>query len=106
VVSSSATANDSSGISSSSSSTVSSSGNAAAAAAASAAACSDAVHGSGKQKKQKVKQPCANVNCNKLTTKLCRRCAAVYYCSTECQKVCFKDAKHRVQCAEMASAIV
>jgi ankyrin repeat protein len=63
-----------------------------------------AVESSAKQKKQKVKQPCAN--CSKLTTKLCRRCAAVYYCSTECQKVCFKDAKHRSQCVDMASTIV
>jgi ankyrin repeat protein len=65
---------------------------------------SRAVDGSVKQKKQKVKQPCAN--CKKPTTRLCRRCAAVHYCSTECQKVCFKDAKHRAQCEEVASAIV
>jgi ankyrin repeat protein len=66
----------------------------------------EAVDRNVKQKKQKVKQPCANVNCKKLTTKLCRRCAAVYYCSTECQKVCFTNAKHRAQCAEIASALV
>jgi Ankyrin repeat len=64
----------------------------------------EAVNGSMKQKKQKVKQPCAN--CKKLTTKLCRRCTVVYYCSTECPKVCCEDAKHRAQCAEIASAIV
>jgi Ankyrin repeats (3 copies)/MYND finger len=95
-----AVATDSSGISGSSSSTTSSSGDA----AASAAACSEAVESDGKQKKQKVKQPCAN--CKKLTTKLCRRCAAVYYCSTECQKVCFKDAKHNAECSKVASTIV
>jgi ankyrin repeat protein len=66
----------------------------------------EAVDSSAKHKKQKVKQPCAIVNCKKLTTKLCRRCAAVYYCSTECQKVCLKDAKHKAQCEEIASAIV
>jgi ankyrin repeat protein len=71
---------------------------------AAAAADSETVEASSKQKKPKVKQPCAN--CKKLTTKLCRRCAAVHYCSTECQKVCFKDAKHRAQCADIASAIV
>jgi Ankyrin repeats (3 copies)/Ankyrin repeat len=42
---------------------------------------------------RKVKQPCAN--CSTPTTKLCRRCAAVYYCSVECQKVCFTDAQHK-----------
>eukprot|EP00953_Heterococcus_sp_UTEX-ZZ885_P012655 7252-Heterococcus_DN1.PRE.1 len=47
-------------------------------------------------KQRKTKQPCAN--CSKPTTKLCRRCAAVYYCSVECQKVCFADAQHRAQC--------
>jgi ankyrin repeat protein len=73
-------------------------------AAASSAASSEVVDSSVKQKKQKVNQPCAN--CSKLTTKLCRRCAAVHYCSTECQKVCFKDAKHRAQCEEVASAIL
>jgi ankyrin repeat protein len=73
---------------------------------AAAAVDSKVVKGSSKQKKQKVKQPCANVSCKKLTTKLCRRCAAVYYCSTECQKVCFKDPEHRAQCNELASAIV
>jgi hypothetical protein len=71
---------------------------------AAAAASSEAIDGSAKQKKQKVKQPCAN--CKKLTTKRCRRCAAVYYCRTECQKVCFKDAEHRAQCEEIASATV
>jgi ankyrin repeat protein len=67
---------------------------------------SEVVESSSEHKKQKVKQPCANVDCKQLTTKLCRRCAAVYYCSTECEKVFFKDAKHRAQCAEIASAIV
>jgi ankyrin repeat protein len=75
-------------------------------AAAATAASSEAVESSVKQRKQKVKQPCAIVNCKKLTTKLCRRCAVVYYCSTECQKVCFKDAKHRAKCEEVASAII
>jgi ankyrin repeat protein len=88
----------SSGISSSSSSATSS------AAQSTSSSSSEAIHGSAKQKKQKVKQPCAN--CKKLTTTRCRRCAAVYYCSTECQKVCFKDAKHRAKCNEIASAIV
>jgi uncharacterized protein len=51
-------------------------------------------------KQRKAKQPCAN--CSKPTTKLCRRCAAVYYCSVECQKVCFADAQHRAQCEAKA----
>jgi ankyrin repeat protein len=46
--------------------------------------------------KCKAKHPCAN--CKKLTRKLCRGCAAVYYCSVYCQKVCFRDAKHKAQC--------
>jgi uncharacterized protein len=54
-------------------------------------------------KAQKVKQPCAN--CSKLTTKRCRRCAVVYYCSTECQKACFADAQHRAQCEAKAAEI-
>jgi hypothetical protein len=73
---------------------------------AAAAAATDADGSSSKQKKQKVKQPCANAHCGQLTTKLCRRCAAVHYCSIECQKVCFKDPKHRAQCIDLASAIV
>eukprot|EP00953_Heterococcus_sp_UTEX-ZZ885_P030902 16282-Heterococcus_DN1.PRE.1 len=74
---------------------------------AAAAAATDAdSSSSSKQKKQKVKQPCANANCGQLTTKLCRRCATVHYCSIECQKVCFKDRQHRAQCIELASAIV
>jgi hypothetical protein len=48
----------------------------------------------------RVKQPC--VNCHKPTTKLCRACAAVYYCSIDCQKVCFSDAQHRAQCEAQA----
>jgi ankyrin repeat protein len=52
----------------------------------------------------KAKQPCAN--CSKPTTKLCRRCAAVYYCSVECQKVCFADAQHRAQCEATAAEVV
>jgi ankyrin repeat protein len=72
-----------------------------------AAATADSeVESSSEHKKQKLKQPCANVDCKQLTTKLCRRCAAVYYCSTECQKVCSRDPKHRGQCNELASAIV
>jgi ankyrin repeat protein len=50
---------------------------------------------------RKAKQPCAN--CSKPTTKLCRRCAAVYYCSVECQVVCFKNGQHRAQCAAKAA---
>jgi ankyrin repeat protein len=94
---------DSSGTSNSSSSKQELSGSAAHSSSSEAVGAAN-VDGSAKQKKQKVKQPCAN--CKKLTTKLCRRCAAVYYCSTECQKVCFKDATHRAQCEEIASAIV
>jgi ankyrin repeat protein len=45
---------------------------------AAATADSEAVGGSVKQKK-KVKQPCANVNCKKLTTKLCRRCVLLQH---------------------------
>jgi MYND finger/Ankyrin repeat len=36
----------------------------------------------------KTKQPCAN--CSKRTTKRCKRCAAVYYCSAVCQKCVLK----------------
>jgi uncharacterized protein len=53
---------------------------------------------------QKAKQPCAN--CSKLTSKRCRRCAAVYYCSVECQKVCFADTQHRAQCESTATELV
>jgi uncharacterized protein len=53
---------------------------------------------------QKAKQPCAN--CSKLTAKRCRRCAAVYYCSVECQKVCFADTQHRAQCEAAAAEVV
>jgi ankyrin repeat protein len=67
---------------------------------------SEVVEGSSDHKKQKLKQPCANIHCKKLTTKLCRRCAAVYYCSTECQKVCFKDAKRKAECRKVASTVV
>jgi Ankyrin repeats (many copies) len=55
-------------------------------------------------KQRRVKQPCAT--CSKPTIKLCRRCAAVHYCSVECQKVCFKDAQHRAQCEAKAAEIV
>jgi Ankyrin repeats (3 copies)/MYND finger len=55
-------------------------------------------------KVRKTKQPCAN--CSKPTTKRCRRCETVYYCSVECQKVCFKDAQHRAQCEAKAAEIV
>jgi Ankyrin repeat len=48
----------------------------------------------------RAKQPCAN--CHKLTSKLCRACAVVYYCSVNCQKVCFSDAQHRAQCVAQA----
>jgi ankyrin repeat protein len=54
-------------------------------------------------KARRAKQPCAS--CSKPTTKLCRRCAAVYYCSVECQKVCFADAQHRAQCEATAAEI-
>jgi uncharacterized protein len=53
-------------------------------------------------KAQKAKHPCAN--CSKHTTKRCRRCAAVYYCSVECQKACFANALHRAQCEAKAAA--
>jgi Ankyrin repeats (3 copies)/MYND finger len=55
-------------------------------------------------KPPKAKQPCAN--CSKLTTKRCKRCAAVYYCSAECQKVCFKDTEHRAQCEAKAAETI
>jgi ankyrin repeat protein len=68
-----------------------------------------ALHGAGvttqpQSKPLKTKQPCAN--CSRLTAKRCRRCKAVYYCSAECQKVCFKEAGHRAQCEATASAMV
>jgi ankyrin repeat protein len=50
---------------------------------------------------RKAKQPCAN--CSKPTTKPCRRCAAVNYCSVDCQKVCFADSQHRAQCEAKAA---
>jgi hypothetical protein len=53
---------------------------------------------------RKAKQPFAN--CKKPTTKLCRRCAAVHYCSVACQKVCFKDPTHRAQCEAKANEIM
>jgi ankyrin repeat protein len=56
------------------------------------------------RKAHKAKQPCAN--CSKLTTKRCRGCAVVYYCSEECQKVCFKDPQHRAQCEAKAAEII
>jgi membrane protease subunit (stomatin/prohibitin family) len=49
-------------------------------------------------------QPCANFK--KRTTKLCRRRAAVYYCSVACQKVCFKDPAHTAQCEAKAYEIM
>jgi ankyrin repeat protein len=55
-------------------------------------------------KARKAKQPCAN--CTTPTTKLCRRCAAVHYCSVECQKACFADPRHRAQCEATAAEIV
>jgi ankyrin repeat protein len=55
-------------------------------------------------KARKAKQPCAN--CKQPTGRLCRRCAAVYYCSVECQRVCFSDAQHRAQCEATAAAQV
>jgi uncharacterized protein len=53
---------------------------------------------------RKAKQPCAH--CSKPTAKRCRRCAAVYYCSVECQKVCFADPQHRAQCKAKAAESV
>jgi ankyrin repeat protein len=64
----------------------------------------DAASEQQQRRAHKAKQPCAN--CSKLTTKRCKRCAAVYYCSAECQKVCFKDAKHRAQCEAKAAETV
>jgi Ankyrin repeats (3 copies)/MYND finger len=54
-------------------------------------------------KAHKAKQPCAN--CRSPTSKRCRRCTAVYYCSIECQKVCFADPQHRAQCEAKAAAL-
>jgi ankyrin repeat protein len=53
---------------------------------------------------RRAKQPCAN--CKKPTTKLCRRCAAVYYCSVAGQRMCFKDPAHRAQCEAKANEIM
>jgi ankyrin repeat protein len=55
-------------------------------------------------KQRKVKQPCAY--CSKPTTNLCRRCAAVYYCSVDCQKVCFLEAQHKAQCEATAAEVL
>jgi hypothetical protein len=54
-----------------------------------------------KHSSHRAKQPCAN--CQTPTTKLCRACAAVYYCSVDCQKVSFKDPTHRAQCEAKAN---
>jgi hypothetical protein len=48
-------------------------------------------------------QPC--VQCGKLTKKRCRRCQAVYYCSEQCQMLCFKDSEHRAQCDAAAAVL-
>jgi ankyrin repeat protein len=48
---------------------------------------------------KRMKQPCAL--CSKMTTRLCRRCKTVFYCSTDCQRVCFQDPHHRLQCKLM-----
>jgi ankyrin repeat protein len=53
---------------------------------------------------QKAKQPCANCG-NTEHTRRCRACAAVYYCSIECQKVCFADARHRAECEAKAALL-
>jgi ankyrin repeat protein/predicted RNA-binding Zn-ribbon protein involved in translation (DUF1610 family) len=53
---------------------------------------------------KKAKQPCAN--CGSIErTKRCRACAAVYYCSVECQKVCFRDASHKAECEAKAALL-
>jgi ankyrin repeat protein len=51
---------------------------------------------------KRMKQPCAL--CSKMTTRLCRRCKTVFYCSTDCQRVCFQDPHHRLQCKLMEAA--
>jgi Ankyrin repeats (3 copies) len=54
---------------------------------------------------KKAKHPCAN--CGRTEhTRRCRACAAVYYCSIQCQKVCFADAQHRADCEAKAAAAV
>jgi sulfatase maturation enzyme AslB (radical SAM superfamily) len=55
------------------------------------------------QKQSLQQQPC--VQCGKLTKKRCRRCQAVYYCSEQCQVLCFKDPEHRAQCDAAAVVI-
>jgi ankyrin repeat protein len=78
------------------------SGTAATHSADSSAEAADVQQQQQQSKQRRAKQACAN--CSKPTSKRCRRCAAVYYCSIECQKVCFADAQHRAQCEATAAA--
>jgi MYND finger len=55
------------------------------------------------QKQPLQQQPC--VQCGKLTKKRCRRCQAVYYCSEECQVMCFRNPEHRAQCDAAAAVL-
>jgi ankyrin repeat protein len=52
---------------------------------------------------KKVKQPCSA--CGKATSRLCKRCHSVYYCSAQCQSECNKDEQHRQQCNAAAAAL-
>jgi Ankyrin repeats (3 copies)/MYND finger len=99
IVSVSATADSHTGATTSTGNKDSSSSNAVAVRAASASDTSS-IQQQQQCKQRKTKQPCAN--CSKPTAKLCKRCAAVYYCSVECQKACFADAQHRAQCEAKA----
>jgi Ankyrin repeat len=56
------------------------------------------------QKQSLQQQPC--VQCGKMTKKRCRRCQAVYYCSEQCQMLCFKDPEHRAQCDAAAAMLM
>ena len=55
------------------------------------------------QKRSLQQQPC--VQCGKLTKKRCRRCQAMYYCSEQCQMLCFRDPEHRTQCDTAAAVL-
>jgi hypothetical protein len=55
------------------------------------------------QKQLLQQQPC--VQCGELTKRRCRRCQAVYYCSEQCQMLCFKDPEHRAQCDAAAATL-
>jgi ankyrin repeat protein len=51
---------------------------------------------------KKEKHPCSA--CGKATSRVCKSCHSVYYCSTDCQTECYKNKEHRQQCEAAAAA--